>query len=200
MTLMNRKASILLSFVLSLFLSSSVFANEAISAVKETVAGSVDTAKTELIQEATEKAKTAATEVVTEKLVGTEKEKKPSTNAEIRQWYNDQVSTIPEQDKKWVAEGLTVQQRAQKAYDIRHHARIQAREFMQNKEEVTALQARDTAKYGNPDGPTFEYLVKKGTSKGLSEEEAYQNIIGSANRTNAAYNKKFGVKKEGESQ
>lgn len=200
MKFMNRKVSILFSLVLSLFLSSSVFANEAINVVKEAVVGSVDTAKTELVQEATDKAKMAATEAITEKLAGTEKEKSPSSNAEIRQWYNDQVSTIPEQDKKWVAEGLTSQQRAQKAYDIRHHARIQAREFMQNKEEVTALQARDTAKYGNPDGPTFEYLVNKSTAKGLTEEEAYQGIIGSANRTNAAYNKKFGVKKEGESQ
>lgn len=200
MKLINRKYSILLTFIFSLFLSSSLFANDVLNSAKETITGSVEAAKTEVAEEATDKAKAVATEAITAKLAGNEQEKIPVTNAEIRQWYNDQVSPIPELDKKWVAEGLTIQQRAQKAYEIRHHARLKAREFMQNKEEVAALQARDTKKYGNPDGPTFDYLVKKNINKGMSEEAAYQAIIGSANRTNAAYNKKFGVKKEGESQ
>ncbi len=66
---------------------------------------------------------------------------------------------------------------------------------MQNKEEVKLLRYRDTKKYGNPDGPTFEYLVEKNRKKGMKGHEIYEAIIGSAKRTNAEYNKKFGIKK-----
>jgi len=56
---------------------------------------------------------------------------------------------------------LFVEERAKKAYEIRHNARLKAREMMQNKDEVLALQKRDLKKYGNPDGPTFDQLIKK---------------------------------------
>ena len=67
---------------------------------------------------------------------------------------------------------------------------------MQNKQEVIDLQARDQEKYGNPDGPTFDYLVEKNRKKGLEGDAVYEDIIGSSNRTNQEYNEKFGVKKE----
>ena len=71
---------------------------------------------------------------------------------------------------------------------MRHEARVNARFMMQNPEEVSALQARDMERYGNPDGPTFDYLVKKNTDAGLSLEEAYQSIIDSSSRTDTRYN------------
>ncbi|MFM2056276.1 MAG: hypothetical protein RLY71_661 [Pseudomonadota bacterium] len=117
----------------------------------------------------------------------------PQTNAEIRQWYNDQVAVVPTLDLEWIAQGLSPEQRALKAYEIRHHARLQARAYMQDKVEVADLQARDMAKYGNPDGPTFEYLVQKNKEKGLIGAAVYEDIIGSANRTSAEYNAKFGI-------
>lgn len=117
----------------------------------------------------------------------------PQTNAEIRQWYNDQVAVIPALDEKWRQQGLSAEQRARKAQEIRHHARIQAREYMQDKAEVADLQARDKEKYGNPDGPTFEYLVASNLKKGLKGDAVYEDIVGSANRTNAEYNAKFNV-------
>ena len=118
----------------------------------------------------------------------------PKTNAEIRQWYNDQVAVIPARDQEWQKQGISAEERARRAHEIRHHARIQARAYMQDKREVADLQARDQEKYGNPDGPTFDYLVKKNQEKGLQGDAVYEDIIGSSNRTNAEYNSKFNVK------
>jgi hypothetical protein len=120
----------------------------------------------------------------------------PHSNGEIRQWYNDQVATIDAEDQKWQQQGLTVEQRARHAYEIRHAARLKAREFMQDKGEVAQLQARDREKYGNPDGPTFDYLVEQNRKKGMSGDAAYLDIIGSSARTNAEFNKKFNVQQQ----
>ncbi len=117
------------------------------------------------------------------------------SNAEIRQWYNDQVSVIPELNEQWTKERLGVKERARRAYGIRHDARIEARAMMQNKKEVEKLRKRDLKKYGNPDGPTFEYLVEKNRKKGLEGDEIYEGIISSSSRTNSKYNEKYGVKK-----
>lgn len=124
----------------------------------------------------------------------------PKSNEEIRQWYSDTVDKIPDLNEQWIAEGVSVEERAKRAHDIRHDARVKAREMMQNKQEVADLQARDAEKYGNPDGPTFEYLVEKNRQKGLEGDAVYEAIIGSANRTNREYNEKYGVKKENASQ
>jgi hypothetical protein len=117
----------------------------------------------------------------------------PKTNAEIRQWYNDQVAPITQLNEKWIKEGLSAEERAKRAYEIRHNARIKAREMMPNKEEVTQLQKRDMEKYGNPDGPTFDYLVQKNREAGLTGDAVYEAILNSSDRTNPEYNKKFGV-------
>lgn len=118
----------------------------------------------------------------------------PRTNAEIRQWYNDRVAVIPLLDRQWQRQGLGAEERARRAYEIRHEARIQARAYMQNKQEVAVLRARDREKYGNPDGPTFDQLVAQNRGQGLDGDAAYEAIVGSANRTDAGYNGKYGVK------
>lgn len=112
----------------------------------------------------------------------------PKTNCEIRIWYNYQVVAIGKINAKWESDGLDLETRARRAYELRHNARVNARYMMQNKAEVKELQARDLVKYGNPNGPTFEYLLKKNTDKGLSEAEGFQSIIDSSSRTSAVYN------------
>lgn len=112
----------------------------------------------------------------------------PKTNCEIRLWYNFQVVAIGKINEKWEKDGLDLKTRAKKAYEMRHEARVNARFMMQNPLEVKGLQARDLAKYGNPNGPTFEYLVKKNTDMGASLDEAYQSIIDSSSRTDSKYN------------
>jgi hypothetical protein len=118
----------------------------------------------------------------------------PSSNSEIRQWYNDQVASIAAEDKKWQQQGLTPEQRARRAYEIRHGARLKAREFMSSKAEVSMLQARDQEKYGNPDGPTFDYLVEQNRKKGMTGDAVYLAIIDSSDRTNAEVNKAYDSK------
>jgi len=124
----------------------------------------------------------------------------PQSNAEIRQWYNDQVVVISALDAQWRAEGVSAEQRARRAQDIRHAARIKAREFMQSKQEMAELQARDMEKYGNPDGPTFDQLVQRAREGGLTDDSVYESIVASAGRTSADYNAKYGVKPQGGTQ
>jgi hypothetical protein len=112
----------------------------------------------------------------------------PKTNCEIRLWYNFQIVAVGVINEKWKQDGVDLETRAHRAYELRHEARVNARFMMQNKEEVAVLQARDTERYGNPDGPTFEFLLKKNTDEGLSLEEAYQSIIDSSSRTDTRYN------------
>ncbi len=120
----------------------------------------------------------------------------PQTNAEIRLWYNYQVVAIGKINERWAAVGMNVEDRARRAYEIRHNARVDARYMMQSEDEVKMLQARDQAKYGNPDGPTFEYLVNKNQEKGLEGDAIYEAIIESSSRTSSAYNKKYDVKRD----
>lgn len=112
----------------------------------------------------------------------------PKTDCEIRIWYNYQIVAIGVINEKWKQDGLDLKTRSQKAYQIRHDARVNARFMMQDKTAVKTLQDRDQQKYGNPDGPTFEYLLKKNTDKGLSLEAAYQAIINSSSQANNKYN------------
>ncbi len=112
----------------------------------------------------------------------------PKTDCEIRLWYNYQIVAVGVINEKWKQDGIDLKTRAHKAYEMRHEARVNARYLMQDEEAVKALQARDTEKYGNPDGPTFEYLLKKNTDKGLALEAAYQAIIDSSSRTDKRYN------------
>jgi hypothetical protein len=122
---------------------------------------------------------------------------KPRTDAEIRQWYTDQVAKIPELNAKWLEEGLSAEARAKRAYAVRHKARLDARAMMSSQTAVRALRARDRVKYGNPDGPSFEYLVKRNKAKGLTGDAVFEAIIGSARRTNKAVNDRLGVRSSG---
>lgn len=124
-------------------------------------------------------------------------EAKPKTDAEIRQWYNDQVAKIPDSNAKWLEEGLNAETRARRAYAVRHKARLDARAMMTNKTAVKALRARDRIKYGSPDGPSFDYLVRRNKAKGLSGDAVFEAIVGSARRTNEAVNERLGVRSPG---
>jgi hypothetical protein len=116
----------------------------------------------------------------------------PRTNTEIRQWYLDRVATIPNLNQEWIEQGLSGRERAKAAWRIRHEARLQARSMMANPAEVELLRARDMAKYGNPDGPTFDFLVERLREAELAEDEVYEAIIDHSYKTDAELNKKLG--------
>jgi hypothetical protein len=65
--------------------------------------------------------------------------------------------------------------------------------MMKDAADVDALKARDQAKYGSPDGPTFEWLVTHEQQKGLSGDAVYEAIVESAQKTDRAVNEAFGL-------
>lgn len=58
---------------------------------------------------------------------------------------------------------------------------------------VELLRARDTAEYGNPDGPTFEFLIERGRKAGLDTGAVYESLIDGSYRTDAGTNRKLGL-------
>jgi hypothetical protein len=112
----------------------------------------------------------------------------PKSDCQIRIWYNFQVLAIPKLNEYWITKEITLKERAYKAYNLRHNARIHARFMMLDQKEVAVLQKRDLDKYANPDGPTFEYLLQKNQDKDKSLEQAYESIIQSSSKTNNRHN------------
>jgi hypothetical protein len=103
------------------------------------------------------------------------------------------VTTIAASNEQWKREGAPALERARRASEVRHKARITCRAMMADPLEVKDLQKRDQEKYGNPDGPTFEYLVESLRKKGVTGDAAYESIIESSQRTDKATNEKFKV-------
>jgi hypothetical protein len=95
------------------------------------------------------------------------------TNAEIRAWYQQEVSIIESLNQAWVGQGLGLHERARRAWRIRRDARLQARSMMENPEEVEQLRARDREIYGDPDGPAFERLLTEHLKNSATPSEAY---------------------------
>ncbi|MFR9750491.1 hypothetical protein ACL02S_05585 [Nocardia sp. 004] len=116
----------------------------------------------------------------------------------IRKWYDAQAASIPELDKEGLARGLSTEERARRAQGIRHDARMTARAMDPDRIRVRELRKRDYKLYGNPDGPAFDDLVEKYRNRGLSDDEVFETIIGSSNRTNAEVNQQLGVTRESE--
>jgi hypothetical protein len=116
------------------------------------------------------------------------------TNREIRAWYQAQVSAISSFNGEWIEQGIDLEERARRAFNLRHNARTQARSMMENPTEVDDLRERDRRLYGNPDGPTFEQLVEHGQQAGLKRDDVYERIITGAATTNREVDKLLGVK------
>jgi len=115
-------------------------------------------------------------------------------NAQVRDWYNLQVAQIPAMNKAWLSEGIRAEERARRAWKIRHDARMAARQLMEDPKQIEELRNRDSEKYGNPDGPSFDYLVQKASKSGLTGDEIYEAIIQGSSTTNADVNRRFGRK------
>jgi len=113
---------------------------------------------------------------------------------EIRTHYLKLTERVERLNAQWVKEGMTAEQRARLAYDIRKNARTTCRAMDHRKAVVEALRARDVKKYGNPDGPTFEALEAKATALGLKGDAVYEEIASSSQRTDAATNASNGLR------
>lgn len=118
------------------------------------------------------------------------------TNEEVRQWYLDEFGKIPALNEAWVRDGIELEERARRAWQIRHNARITARSMMENPLEVEKLRERDVKFYRNPDGPSFEYQVEEAKAKGLVGEKIYESIIASSQVSNTEINRKLNIRRE----
>ena len=107
------------------------------------------------------------------------------TNQEVRVWYRRKVAKIPELDRQWKSDGASAELRARRAWQIRHDARLQARDMMEHSAEVELLRERDRQTYGNPDGPTFDQLVASFKKAGLTDDDVFERIISGATTANA---------------
>ena len=63
--------------------------------------------------------------------------------------------------------------------------------MMLDKQEVRMLWERDQKLYGNPDGPTFEFLIRKANELGFTGDQVYEWIVKGSQKTNREFNKKF---------
>jgi hypothetical protein len=116
------------------------------------------------------------------------------TNSEIRAWYRERIAEIPKLNEEWIVQGVRLEERALRAWQIRHDARVQARSMMQNPVEIEDLRERDRRRYGNPDGPTFNQLIQENYQLGLQQDEVYARIISGSQATNREVNKLFDPK------
>ncbi|MBE7448948.1 MAG: hypothetical protein HS111_08640 [Kofleriaceae bacterium] len=113
-----------------------------------------------------------------------------ATNAGVRDWYNGEVARIGAQNAAWKAAGVPLEARARRAYEVRHQARLKARQMMRRRDEVDRVEARDQVKYGDLDGPTFDQLLAESMGQGLTREQALERILGSSTQTSEEYNRR----------
>jgi hypothetical protein len=115
------------------------------------------------------------------------------TNAEIRAHYLVLVAAIGPANAGWKRDSVSAEERAHRAFQMRHDARITCRAMMSDARELAALEQRDQEKYGHPDGPRFDELVAHEKARGLSGDAVFEAIVESAQRTNSAVNEMYGL-------
>jgi hypothetical protein len=96
-------------------------------------------------------------------------------------------------NEEWMSKGVSARKRAEMAWLIRHDARLEARSMMADSTEVELLRRRDIAKFGNPDGPTFDFLVERLSKAGLEGDAVYEAIIDQSYRTDAELDRRLGL-------
>jgi hypothetical protein len=100
-------------------------------------------------------------------------------------------SPLQQCDAQWLAEGLSIEERARRAHAYRRRARFWARDQAVDAGDAAVLEVRDLAVHGNAEGPSFEELINRGLRKGKSLDAVYLGIIGSAQRSNAEVDAKY---------
>lgn len=107
---------------------------------------------------------------------------------QVRVKYLNDVSKIKQLNTQWKQQGISLKDRAFRAWQIRHSARVEARNKMFSSKNVGQLRVRDSQKYGNPDGPTFEFLVDQAKNHGARGDAIYDSVLSGSMRTNKNYN------------
>ncbi len=104
-------------------------------------------------------------------------------NKEVRDWYVSKVSEI----KDSIDKSLPLDEQAMQAFNARNELRTTARDMMEDQETRKFLDK-------NKPNKTFEELIEsKMKRKGMTREEATQDILDTATKTNESVNKEFGI-------
>ena len=104
-------------------------------------------------------------------------------NAAVRKWYVDKVSKITE----GIDKSLPIEQQAMEAFKARNAIRTEARNMMSDQETRKLLDKEHPNK-------TFEELIEsKMKRKGMTREEAIQDIYDTATKSNKDINKELGL-------
>lgn len=104
-------------------------------------------------------------------------------NTEVRKWYVDKVSKI----KDNIDKTLPIEEQAKQAFEARNQLRTEARNMMADEETRKMLDSLRPNK-------TFEELVEsKMKRKGMTREEAIQDVYDTATKTNADVNKELRI-------
>lgn len=105
------------------------------------------------------------------------------SNIEVRKKYIDSVSKI----KDSIDKSLPIEEQAKQAFEKRNSIRTEARSMMADEEMRKKLEAERPNK-------TFEELVtSKMERKGMTREEAIQDVFDTATKTNSNVNKELGL-------
>ncbi len=104
-------------------------------------------------------------------------------NTEVRRWYVDSASKIAD----GIDKTLPMEDQVRQAFEARNRLRTEARNMMADEEARKMLDSLRPNK-------TFEELVEsKMKRKGLTREEAIQDVYDTATKTNADVNKELGI-------
>ena len=107
-------------------------------------------------------------------------------NVNVRKWYIDRVTKIPDD----IDMTLPMEERAYLAFEARNNIRKEARDLMADEKTRQKLDAERPNK-------TFEELIEsKMKRKGMTREEAIEDIYMTATKTNESVNKKLGIEGE----
>lgn len=81
---------------------------------------------------------------------------------------------------------LPIEEQARQAFDLRNQYRTQARELMSDRQLAESL-------YKTDPNLTWEQIVQKQISKGLSGDDIYRAIIESSQRSRTSVNQALGL-------
>lgn len=105
------------------------------------------------------------------------------SNIDVRKKYIEEVSQIPDNIDK----DLPIEERAKKAFELRNRIRTEARELMADEE------TRERLDIYKPNKTFEELVVSKMERKGMTREEAIQDVYETATKTNADVNRELGI-------
>ena len=104
-------------------------------------------------------------------------------NETVRHWYYNNCNKIP----NLIDKTAPIEQQAKEAFLLRNEYRVKARAMMNNRERAKELMDNYPMK-------SFEEIYEHKTKvKGLSHEQALEDIIKTAEKTNEKFNKEAGL-------